>query len=368
MNNGNVSIEWDFSKLPCRHEEPPSQGSGVIMMTLAAFFGGTPTLILIYFLLKGKFEPDMLFLLFFTVVGTGLFLLGLDMFSMHTVTEFDGKIFRYKQTSFIISSAWDEPLTNYEGVLARSEYHRSDSNSPSCTLYIVELLHPDEQRRITLWQSRNSSSGHRVSWKTYSQQLGLPAFWQDENCQEYTQHDPKDLDKSVRELAAEGKLEITFDLKAAVPEELDLNVQGDQLEVMIDGPTVSLRAMPIVLGIIALVLWYAIRHGGNCFQFFGLFVLLMGCSTIWTSIMTPLVRIKREGIHILHRTPWGETRGNRIRADSIENVRVSKEKNMQGRPAVMVETDTGSHAIGLGLDREALEWLKNCILKKVVDG
>lgn len=88
---------------------------------------------------------------------------------------------------------------------------------------------------------------------------------------------------------------------------------------------------------------------------------------IWEAITTPLVRIRRDSLHILRRTPWGETQGSRIRADAIESVRVGKASRTY-KPVVMVETDAGSHAVGEGLDRDALEWLKNCILKKVVDG
>jgi hypothetical protein len=81
-----------------------------------------------------------------------------------------------------------------------------------------------------------------------------------------------------------------------------------------------------------------------------------------------LVRISRDGLHILTRTSRGEMPGNRIPADAIKDVRVGKAKPSQSSPAVVVETDASSHAIGHGLDKETLEWLKNCILSKIVDG
>ncbi|XOF32586.1 MAG: hypothetical protein ACL93V_11185 [Candidatus Electrothrix sp. YB6] len=112
------------------------------------------------------------------VIGIGLFLLGLLSFSTRTGTEFDGKTFRYRQVSIFpcFRDAWDEPLSEYEGVLARSEYH-SDSDGFRYTLYIIELMHRDEQRRITLWLSRNNSSGHRERWEAYSRQFGLRRFY-----------------------------------------------------------------------------------------------------------------------------------------------------------------------------------------------
>lgn len=240
------SIKWDLGKVPCRHEERGSKCAGILLMAFAAFWGGLPTFIIILFIIKGEFVPIMLMLLIFTVIGTVLFLSGLDQFFTHTVTEFDGRIFRYRHKSLFSKRAWDERLSKYEGVLARSEYHPGRKNRSSYTLYIVELLHPDKQRRIKLWESCNSS-GHRANWETYSRQLALPALWQDKGNEEYTQRAPEDLDKSVRELAAEGKLEISFDSTAAVPEKVELNVQGEQLEVVITAHKIPLIMLPMIL-------------------------------------------------------------------------------------------------------------------------
>lgn len=369
------SIKWDLKQVPCRHKERGSKFSGIFLTVFAAFWGGMPTFFLIKSIIEGKFVPGMLWMLIFTVIGAGLFLFGLNQFFTHTVTDFDGRTFRYRHKSLFGSKAWEEPLSEYEGVMSRSEYHSGGRNSSSYTLYILELLHPDEQRRIRLRQSR-SSSGHRASWETYSRQLGLPALKQDEDADKgYTRRDVEDLDKSVRELAAEGKLEISFDPAAAIPDKLELNTRGDQLEVAISTPKIPIKMIPVALPIILLLptifIWVGFfsKSPDIIFGIVGILVGLFLVSTvIWTSITTPLVRVNRKGLHILRRTPWGETRGKCIPADIIENVRISKERADQSSSAVIVETDSGSHNIGKGLDRDTLEWLKNCILSKLVDG
>jgi len=352
-------IKRDFSQLPYRHDDPPSKSGGIIMMAGATFFIGVPTLLVIMSILDGTFEPAMLIMLVLTVIGIGIFLLGLYLFSACTVTEFNGKTLRYQHKSLFGHKAWDEPLSEYKGVLSRSEYHPGGRDSSSYTLYIVELMHSDKQRRITLWQSR-SSSGHRASWEKYCRQLALPALKQDG--EGYTRRDVEDLDRSVRELATEGKLETTFDPAAAVPETLKFNTRGDQLEVEICEPKRLLLSIPFMLGFPFLFFWIGMW-----------FVIFLGTgmvgALIWTLITTPLVRINREGLHILDRTPWGETRGSRIHADAIRNVRVGKKREQWGGAAVVVETDAGgNHIIGRGLDENALEWLKNCILSKIAAG
>jgi hypothetical protein len=272
--------------------------------------------------------------------------------------------------------SWDEPLSGYEGVLARSKYPYSDSDN-TYIVYIVELMHPNEQRRITLWQN-STAFGQRAVWKKYSRQLGLPALWQDkyEYGEEYTRRDPDDLDKSVRELVAEGKLEFTFDPAAAVPDELKLDIQGDQLEIVI-----GTSKTPLWVTLIVMLLFFPLPASFLCVGltgniFFGILGIFIGMRMIralketkeTSNMIIPLVRIKREGLHILGRTPEGETKGRHIRADAIENVRVGKKKKNDVFPSVLVDTYEGSHAIGEGLDKDTLEWLRNCILNKVVSG
>ena len=364
------SSKWNFDQLPCRHEEYGSKCQGIFMMALAVFYDG-----IVIFSIINESAVE-LSVLIFMVFSIGLFLSGLNKFFMRTVTEFDGERFRYRHRLLFRSKAWEVPLSQYKGVLERCEYHRGSQGSSSYTLYIVELMHPDEQCRIKLWQSR-SSSGHRAVWEAYSRQLALPAIREDED-EGYTRRDLEGADKfvrkkSVRELADEGKLEITFDPAAAVPDELELNIQGDQLEVVLCNPKIPFGSILIVFGIIALVIWLAIRYGGAliafgyCFAILGVFLGLglVLAITLPVFVGTSLVRIKRESLHILSRTPWGETPERRIHADAIKNVRVGKESEQAGFPAVVVETNTGNHIIGRGLDEDSLEWLKSCILSKI---
>ncbi|MCI5223892.1 MAG: hypothetical protein D3924_14770 [Candidatus Electrothrix sp. AR4] len=201
-NSSTENIEWDFDQVPCKYEESHKFG-GIILLVIAVFLFIRPGYSEIKSIIEGEFVFDsfrlivgILEVLFYVVAGTCFFLGGLGWFSTHTVTEFDGETFRYRSGS----EAWDAPLSEYEGVLARSEYHasRSSSGTGSYTLYIVELMHPDEQRRITLRQSGNFL-GHHARWETYSRQLGLPALKQDG--EGYTQRDVEDPNKSVHELA-----------------------------------------------------------------------------------------------------------------------------------------------------------------------
>ncbi|MCI5224711.1 MAG: hypothetical protein D3924_19090, partial [Candidatus Electrothrix sp. AR4] len=204
-------------------------------------------------------------------------------------------------------------------------------------------------------------------WEAYSRQLGLPALKQDG--EGYTQRDVEDLNKSVRELATEGKLEVTFDPAAAVPDELEFNIRGDQLEVEICQPK-EVRRWILMLFIFPAIFICGGLGGGNIFAvILGIFigVPMMGRYQGWSN-STCLVRINRKGIHYPEPHSWKKTKERHIRADAIKNVRVGKASPEQSFSSVVVKTDAGSHAIGEGLNKDALEWLKNCILSKIVDG
>ena len=145
-----------------------------------------------------------------------------------------------------------------------------------------------------------------------------------------------------------------------VPEGLQLVIQSDQIEIVlralkepildIFGLSVS---MVVVICIFTLGAWTAQSIIIGCAMIFPIIA-----NVIWKSTVIPLVRIRRECLHILRRTPFGETRGSRLHTNVIKNVRVVNSE-------VVVEADARKHTIGLGLNRDALEWLKNYILSEV---
>ncbi|MCI5224712.1 MAG: hypothetical protein D3924_19095, partial [Candidatus Electrothrix sp. AR4] len=135
-------IKWEFNQLPCRYEERGSKFQGILSMVLIIFLGGLPTFLSIKSILNGEFVIGMVLMLFFTVPSIGIFLGSLFELSLLRVTEFDGEIFRYRSKSLFHSKAWDEPLSGYKAVLARSADYSGIDSLPN-TLYIIELMHPN---------------------------------------------------------------------------------------------------------------------------------------------------------------------------------------------------------------------------------
>jgi len=72
VDTAHLPFEWESSK--------GSKAAGVFLVIFALFWGGMPTAILVGSIASGKFEPEILFTLIFTVIGIGIFIGGLALF------------------------------------------------------------------------------------------------------------------------------------------------------------------------------------------------------------------------------------------------------------------------------------------------
>ena len=102
--------------------------------------------------------------------------------------------------------AWEDSLSSYRGVLSEEEYHSGGKNSQGYVEYRIGLVHgTDRQRDIELFNMR-SPEGHRDETAAFARLLEVPVLFDDGEGR-FRERDPDDLDKSIHELAAEGKAE-----------------------------------------------------------------------------------------------------------------------------------------------------------------
>lgn len=354
-------LYFDVQNLPATQVVKGAKVLGVFFVVLSIFLGGMPTFALIQAVVSGKFKPDMFFILIFSVVGTGLFIFGLSQFFKETSTTIDAKKITVKSKSLFGRTEWSEPLSNYEGIFSRSEYHSGGKNQSSYTLYIVELLHNDKKKKIKLYQSK-SNAEFRTIWEDYCRKLNLPAVEKDG--EKLIKRDFRDLNKSVKEMAAEGKVKIQFDPSAPVPAGLQAKPNGDMLEITIARKGVPLIGMLIAMTIpgIFIYIGFFVKNCPIIFGIFGIvFDIILGAVFVWLLITKEQVLVGKEEIHIRRVTPWGTTAGKHINASEIETVRIGK-KDEQGSEAVIISTDKIEESVGGGLPDDALNWLKNCIM------
>lgn len=353
----------DLSSLPVTVVNKQPRGTGIFLVLFSLFWGGLPTMGLITSAYSGSFKPEMIFMLLFTVIGAAMFLGGIHMLIGSTTTIIDRNRVTVIKKSLFGTRQWTESLPAFMGITWRSEYHSGGKNRPSYTLYIVELKHSDAKKMVKLYESK-SGADIRAIWENYCRQLNMPAVETDGNS--VIKRDVADLDKSVRQLIEEGKVKVNM-APTSPPRDLAVKADGDVLELTV----VKKKLAPlgfIIMLIVPLAFIYAGFFMKDCSVIFGLIgvviLVIFIAGAVYSYMSSNQIRIGRDEIHIRQRLPWGISDGEKIKTELIEVVRIGR-KSGQGGDAVLLETDHGDFKVGEGLSRDALEWIKNCILRQI---
>ena len=361
-----VITQLNVDSLPVEHEEKGFKSFGVFLTVSSLIWGGFPTAILVTALMQGKFEPGMLLILLFTIIGTGLFFLGISMIFRGKKTRIDRNGVTVEQKSLFGRKAWSEPYSRYRGVGIREEYHSGGKNSSSYTLYIVELVHDQEDKVVQLYCSK-SPEGHRKVWEDYCRKLNMQAVEKDGDG--YVIRDVGDLDKTVGDLVREGKIEVDFDPSSNVPPELEVLPEGDELVITVVRPKRSAGGMILGLlfgaGIPAGLIYAGFFRPDApiVFGFVGLVIALIATAVVFITAFTKArLRLSPSRAATCRISRWGEWFPQGIESAEVESVKVFR-KDGSNSEAVWMTGDQLSLSFGEGLGRETLEWLRSCILK-----
>ena len=365
LSKNSQTKQIDLAHLPVTQVNKGSRVVGIFIILFACLWGGIPTLALIKAASSGTMQAGLWGLLIFTVIGIGMVLGGLYMLSCSTTTLLSREQVCVTRTSIFGTKQWTARLSDFTGVGSRSEHHSGGKNKPSYTLYIVELLHPDPKKAVRLYESR-MDLGIRGIWENACRVLNLPAV-EGEGASLVTRA-VEDLDKSVKELAREGKLHVDFDPAKPPPTGLTLKVDDKVLELSVK----TRKSTALSGGLIGILFSGVFVYIGffikDCPLIFGIvgsvFMLIVIISVFWMLITTEQIRVAKDEIHMLRQTPWGPTNGSRISTTGVETVRIGK-KGDQGAAGILIETDSGTAIVGAGLPAPCLEWLRNCILKVI---
>ncbi|MCE9615121.1 MAG: hypothetical protein K8T26_12655 [Lentisphaerae bacterium] len=173
----------------------------------------------------------------------------------------------------------------------------------------------------------------------------------------------EDLDRPVRDLVRDGKLRVEFD-PAHPPAGLTFQADGDALDITVV-PRGGLKALPIMLVIPAVFIYlgFFVDRAPVAFGVIGsLFAAVILAVVVWGWVAREQLRVSRDGVRVRYVTRWGETAGRQVAANAIEMVRVGRERDGSA-PAVLIESDEATLTFGAGLKPEAMEWVKQCILR-----
>ena len=356
----------DCSQLPVTWVDPPAWPIGVFLILFAMCWIGVALLAVVF----GGSGNVIVMTLVCTSIGLGLLALGLWLATAKTTITIDTNTISVDKRSIFGQQQWNQPLSAYTGIRNRDQHNSGGKNSSSYTTYHIEMLHPENQHTLELYQSR-SDQGLRRLWEDYCRQLHLPAI--EGEGEHMVVRDPEDLDKSVRELVREGKLTIDFDPSAPPPEGFTIQEQDRSLIIGLPqtvgpGCMVTGGLLILILPAIFIYIGFFSESGSIVFGLAGLaFLVVIIAAVIWHLVARAMLEISPHQVRIFSRTRWGDTKGTTIPANHIESVFIGSppEQPSSKSRGVIIAGDEQREIIGLGLDETALTWLRNCILAVV---
>lgn len=354
-------------QLPCEHDLPPQRAAGLFMIVFGLLFGGFPLVAFIGGLMQRGFELPMLFVLLFVAAGGGVLAGGLYLFTCRKRWSFTPEEVRYSSDSIFGHKEWAEPLTAYQGIEQRPEQRSSGGkNSNTYTVYVVRLRHPDSKRCVQLYESRDPRAV-RGPWENACRVFNLPAVTAGAGG-ELIRRDVVDLDKSVAELHAEGKLDLKPVDAASAPSRLAVVERFNGVRITVTGWSRQEFIGSTVFLAMGTGAFYAGFHIEQVPPFVGyigcVLLALFGFGLLWLIFASRRIYVSAGEVRTCWSLPFGETRGKRLPAGQIEEVKISQTRNNQR--CLRVETDNDSLELLASHSPETLAWLRDYILSRML--
>ena len=361
----------------------------------------------------GAYAPLIERWLPYGIGGAALLILlrGLNRMLAKTSIRITPERVRFERRAIIGSTSWEEPLRSYRGVRWKRfvfAQNRSSGGQRRAPRYrnVIELAHENPERSVPLVVyisgranaaatlalakaafsnpnpsaqekaemeqaaeelARESRGDHlRETWESLAARLNLPAI--DGRDGGESIREVEDLDKTVRELADEGRLESNWSYSPP-PEPLAIEPVGEgQQRILIRSPESPILIKLFgAIGAVMLVLGMINLNFGLAFAglLFGGFPVLM----IFIARSNPRSLTIADG-QLTHENP-NRKRGNfRIDLAAIESIELrtvgadttnAAAAKLNGKQ-LRISSDQGDYTAGAGLKPDALEWLRGYLL------
>lgn len=370
IGGGGRGRRWqiDLSALPVEAHQTGSRFGAMFLILFALIWGGFPAVGLVSVVQSGDFGPEAFLFLLFPAIGLAILAYGIHNLIWRRSIAFDGRDFSVAERGLLGGKSWTEPLSAYDGVLRKTK--RVKTKNSSYTLYMVDLIHPDPDRRINLYTD-TSDAGFRSKWEGYARQLNLPAF--EESDGGVVRREAADLDKSVGELVREGKVEVDYAVLSRPAEGLATDIEGDTVVITRTGPQNtwwgSLFAVlfPLIFIGIGLFVTELEMFGRVIFGGAGLLFEILFVIGVYNDLTSRArLRVGPDGVRINKVRSSGEDQGTFIPANELESVVVKKKEN-EWRASIVVASDRETLRFGAGLPRVSLDFVTNTILAKIAE-
>ena len=311
-----------------------------------------------------------IFAIVVTVIGFVVITFSIISFIRYKKFIFDGRVFHITYRPALgIKQKFSEPLENYVGVRLRVLF--TQVGLVNKNRYIVDLFHHDANKIIPLYISTINTDIRRI-WEAYSKMFKLPALSVGDRG--LVQRDFNDLNKSIKELAAENKLPYIAGGKLPAPLSLDIEETGNSTVVrpsgiywdFINKMYLSLSALISIILISAGV--YMTLSGKllpTQYLAYGAIMLLLTIYFITKLFKSYKLEIFEDRIVITKMLFDSQLKLDAIFSKDIESVELGYDSTMD-RYNISIIADNKAINFGVKLPINDLLWLKDFIIRKLV--
>lgn len=231
------------------------------------------------------------------------------------------------------------------------------------TVQRILLVHPEHAWTVLLRQDLGEQIPQR-EWESYAKRFDLPLLIHDGG--RLVERTPEDLDKTLRQLAAEDLLAGPT-TAGPLPWSLLLASGEDQIAITVRRPAVGWRWFTAATAVPLFLLFGAIAGGPAAnWPLAGPLVAAMVAAVAYLALVRPQIIITREGIEDSLRLPFLPPRPRGAMALAhIEQISVRKISGDRHR-SLLLAGEGDSLVLGRGLPAGHLEWLRDYLTAAIV--
>ena len=295
------------------------------------------------------------------VIGLGIIFSLILSYIRYKKIFFDGKTVEVvHRPAFGDKKGFKDKLENYEGVRFRIEFFQ------------FGFLNKNKYKTVPLYISTSDKNIRRI-WEYYARQLKLPALIMTDEGMAVRK--VEDLDKSLRELAAQGLVENHYNSRAPLPPSLALVRKRDKTVI---------KTRKIIWDAYNIIAWVAIflfggillaaslsdefgtETGRNPFVLAAYIIGILGIlASVWVLFRKDKIVIKPHKIIIVHKFMLFSRKNNELVKDDIESIDVAFTPATE-RYFVAISSDNKTMVFGKKLPIEDLRWVRQFLINDVV--
>ncbi len=368
-------LKADFKKLPTRIIDRSSPFKALSGCVFGLLLLGLGVFELFTFMTQESENTHSLLTVEFFAVIVTLIALGLIIYSTLALVRykkiiFDGSFFTIIYRPAIgVKHQITEPVEKYTGVRFRVLFAQSGLFNRN--RYIIDLYHQDSNKIIPLYISTDNTNIRRI-WENYARIFKLPALSVGDRG--LVQRSYEDLDKSVQELHAAGKLPYIAGGKLPAPESLVVNETRNA--TLVEPAGIYWDVFSTLFLLIAVSAILILIAGGTYLTFRGTSLpvkyWVLGAALLIAVIYfaaklfkSYCLTIQNDNITVSETLGSSVLTKDSIPCSRIENIELSYNPTID-RYSIAIISDDKTIAFGGRLPVNDLLWLKDFIIRKLI--